>query len=304
MEWVVVENNYLSAKQITSWIDKYDSAATDEDKKKLIAIAENLDKEQLQKALDTKISKDYLEQQKDELRALLNSGNCNSDCRYIAQTSINQLTPIIDNYGDLERTNKIPRAAIATITLALPMASKTVSPYVSSWLGSTSLANRVIGVTTTGTANLGMQGYNIYKDPDNTDFSYTNFGSSLLTGGITPGMGYWGTVTTNTTGAGVSSLIDGKSPWASIGGSFIGSSLGYGVGLGTTNVLNNKLNPWSSGLKERYLVEMPSISAPPVISPIPAITGSIFGAVGSEFIGNETTEILKPLMTKDGNESN
>ncbi|WP_419210656.1 hypothetical protein ABRP32_07595 [Providencia manganoxydans] len=294
----------MSAKQITSWVDKYDNASTDEDKKKLIAMAENLDKEQLQKALDTKISKDYLEQQKNELTALLNSDNCNSDCRYIAQTSINQLTPIIDNYGDLERSNKIPRAAIATITLGLPMMSKAVSPYVSSWLGSTSIANRVIGVTTTGTANLGMQGYNIYKDPDKTDFSYTNFGTSLLTGGITPGMGYWGTVTTNTTGAGVSSLIDGKSPWASMDGAFIGSSVGYGVGLGTTNVLNNKLNPWSSGLKEKYLVEMPSISAPPAISPTPAIVGSIFGATGSEFVGNETTEILKPLTTKDENENN
>lgn len=294
----------MSAKQITSWVDKYDNAATDEDKKKLIVMAENLDKEQLQKALDTKISKDYLEQQKNELTELLNSDNCNSDCRYIAQTSINQLTPIIDNYSDLERTNKIPRAAIATITLALPAASKVVSPYVSSWLGSTSLANRVIGATTTGTANLGMQGYNIYKDPDKTDFSYTNFGASLLTGGITPGMGYWGTVTTNTTGAGVSSLIDGKSPWASMGGAFIGSSVGYGVGLGATNVLNNKLNPWSSALKEKYLVEMPSISAPPAISPTPAIAGSTFGAAGSEFIGNEITEILKPLTTKDENESN
>ncbi|HBC0989161.1 TPA: hypothetical protein IGZ61_005067, partial [Escherichia coli] len=87
----------MSAKQITSWVDKFDNASTDEDKKKLIAMAENLDKEQLQKALDTKISKDYLEQQKNELTALLNSDNCNSDCRYIAQTSINQLTPIIDN---------------------------------------------------------------------------------------------------------------------------------------------------------------------------------------------------------------
>lgn len=284
----------MSAKQITSWVDKYDNAATDEDKKKLIVMAENLDKEQLQKALDTKISKDYLEQQKNELTELLNSDNCNSDCRYIAQTSINQLTPIIDNYSDLERTNKIPRAAIATITLALPMASRAVSPYVSSWLGSTSIVNRVIGVTTTGTANLGMQGYNIYKDPDKTDFSYTNFGASLLTGGITPGMGYWGTVTTNTTGAGVSSLIDGKSPWASMGGAFIGSSVGYGVGLGTTNVLNNKMNPWPSGLKEKYLVEMPSISVPPVVSSIPNITGSTLGAIGFESSNKVVEELLKP----------
>ncbi|EJD6411050.1 hypothetical protein P7V44_11570 [Providencia sp. CRE-3FA-0001] len=289
----------MSAKQITSWIDKYDNASTDEDKKKLIAIAENLDKEQLQKALDTKISKDYLEQQKDELTALLNSGNCNSDCRYIAQTSINQLTPIIDNYGDLERTNKIPRAAIATITLALPMASKAVSPYVSSWLGSTSLANRVIGVTTTGTANLGMQGYNIYKDPEKTDFSYANFGSSLLTGGITPGMGYWGTVTTNTTGAGVSSLIDGESPWPSMGGALVGSTVGYWGTVGITKTANSQFNPWSNGLKEKYLVEMPSISAPPTVSVVPSIIGSGAGALGAEGANKIVTDKIKKLNDEE-----
>ncbi|APG52332.1 Possible hemagglutinin (DUF638) [Providencia stuartii] len=294
-----VENNYLSAKQITSWVDKYDNASTDEDKKKLIAMAENVDKEQLQKALDTKISKDYLEQQKNELTALLNSGNCNSDYRYIAQTSINQLTTIIDNYSDLERTNKILRAAIATITLGLPMMSKAVSLYVSSWLGSTSVANRVIGVTTTGTANLGMQGYNIYKNPENTDFSYANFGTSLLTGGITPGMGYWGTVTTNTTGAGVSSLIDGKSPWPSMGGAFVGSTVGYWGTIGITNTLNSQFNPWSNGLKEKYLVEMPSISAPPTVSVVPSIVGSGAGALGSEGANKIVTDKIKKSNGKE-----
>ncbi|MCO4183058.1 hypothetical protein LG195_12355, partial [Proteus terrae] len=65
----------------------------------------------------------------------------------------------------------------------------------------TTVASRVIGITTTGTANLVMQVHNINTDPK-ASFSYASFGFSLLTGRITSGMGYWRTLTTNTTGCG------------------------------------------------------------------------------------------------------
>ncbi|WP_208624204.1 hypothetical protein, partial [Proteus genomosp. 4] len=55
--------------------------------------------------------------------------------------------------------------------LGLPIMSKAISPYVSSWLGSTTVASRVVGVTTTGTANLAMQVHNINTDPK-ASFSY------------------------------------------------------------------------------------------------------------------------------------
>ncbi len=295
---VVVENNYLTAKQIISWLEKYYLASTDEEKKHLVGLGNKVDMEQQQKAMETRITKEHLVQQQDELILLIQSAECDVHCKSIAEYSIKKLDPIIEHYSELQRGNNIPRAVIATTTLGLPIMSKAISPYVSSWLGSTTVASRVIGVTTTGTANLGMQGYNIYTDPE-TSFSYASFGSSLLTGGITPGMGYWGTLTTNTTGAGISSLIDGQSPWVSMGGALAGSTVGYGGTKWLTHRLDNKFNPWSSGLKERPLVVMPSITAPPSVSVVPNIVGSGAGALGSEGANKIVTDKIKKLNDEE-----
>ncbi|EFI4076747.1 VENN motif pre-toxin domain-containing protein [Escherichia coli] len=298
-----VENNYLHAKQITTWLDKYAEASSDKERAELVEIANSVDKEQQQKAFDTLISKEHLEKQKSELATLINSNSCNDDCKRIAQYSIEQLNPITENYSELQRGNNIPRAAVATITLALPVLSKPLAPSVSRWIGSTTLTNRVTGAGISGLANLGMQGYNIYENP-NTEFSFTNFGTSLATGIITPGMGYWGTTTTNTIGAGVSSMIDGQSPWASMGGAFVGSTVGYGGTKWITNTLDNKFNPWSRGLKERPFVVMPSMTAPPSVSPMPGIIGNSLGSAGSEYLNKETGEVLKKITTENENESN
>ncbi|MEQ5240063.1 hypothetical protein, partial [Proteus terrae] len=55
----------------------------------------------------------------------------------------------------------------------------------------------------------------------------------------------------------------------------------------------NKFNPWSSGLKDRPLVVMPSITAPPRVSVVPSIVGSTIGAIGSEGANKIITEELK-----------
>ncbi|WP_118986017.1 hypothetical protein [Photorhabdus sp. CRCIA-P01] len=245
--------------------------------------------------METRITKDYLEKQQKDLINLAQSSGCDDDCRKLAEYSLNQLTPVIDNYETWQKTNNIHRAAIATITLALPALSKAATPVVSNWVGSTTLANRAIGVGTTGLANLGMQSYNIYNNPQES-FSYASFGTALVTGGATAGMGYWGTVTTNTLGAGVSSVIDGNSPWLPMGGAFVGSSVGYGLATGTTNYLDGKVNSWSNGFKERFSVINPYISAPPLVSPVPGIVGSGMGAIGSE-AANKV--VMDELNSKD-----
>ncbi|QHP75981.1 hypothetical protein EKQ45_08445 [Proteus vulgaris] len=295
---VVVENNYLTAKQITSWLEKYYLASTDEEKKHLVELGNNVDAEQQQKAIETRITKEHLVQQQDELILLIQSADCNAHCKSIAEYSIRKLDPIIENYSELQRGNNIPRAVVATTALGLPIMSKAISPYVSSWLGSTTVASRVVGVTTTGTANLVMQVHNINTDPK-ASFSYASFGSSLLTGGITPEMGYWGTLTTNTTGAGISSLIDGESPWVSMGGALVGSTVGYGGTKWLSHRLDNKYNSWSSGLKERPLVVMPSITAPPSVSVIPNIIGSGAGALGSEGANKIVIDKIKKLNDEE-----
>ncbi|HBC0989871.1 TPA: hypothetical protein IGZ61_004652, partial [Escherichia coli] len=96
-----------------------------------------------------------------------------------------------------------------------------------------------------------------------------------------------------------SSLIEGESPWVSMGGAFVGSTVGYWGTVKVTNTFNNQLNPWSNGLKEKYLVEMPSISAPPTVSVVPSIIGSGAGALGSEGANKIVTDKIKKLNDKE-----
>ncbi|QXX83831.1 hypothetical protein J6836_05465 [Providencia sp. R33] len=53
------------------------------------------------------------------------------------------------------------------------------------------------------------------------------------------------------------------------------------------------MNTWSSGLKERFLTHMPSISAPPKQSKYPNIIGSATGAVSSELTKKNIDDNLK-----------
>lgn len=68
-------------------------------------VASKADATQQQKALNTQISKDYLVKQQDDLIKLMQSLGCDADCQRLTQYSINQLTPVIDNYDELQRSN-------------------------------------------------------------------------------------------------------------------------------------------------------------------------------------------------------
>ncbi|RDU78007.1 hypothetical protein CHH34_20240 [Aeromonas veronii] len=213
----VYRYNYLTHKQITDWLDKYGSAATPEERERLLSAAQQVDKVQLEKALQTAISKDALIAQQDDLMQLIQSADCNPSCKALSQHSLNQLTPIIDGYEELERGNNIPKAVIATISLGIPVFSKVVAPTVGKWLGSATIGERLVGVGISGAANAGTQIY--YGEP----FSWVTFGASMVTGGATVNMGYWGATTVNAAGSGITSLIEQKSPWIPMMASVAGS---------------------------------------------------------------------------------
>ncbi|MEY0491487.1 hypothetical protein, partial [Proteus terrae] len=61
----------------------------------------------------------------------------------------------------------------------------------------------------------------------------------------------------------------------------------------------NKFNPWSSGLKDRPLVVMPSITAPPRVSVVPSIVGSTIGAIGSEGANKIVIDKIKKLNDEE-----
>ncbi|MGY5360324.1 VENN motif pre-toxin domain-containing protein, partial [Cronobacter dublinensis] len=161
---VEVENNYLTAKQTMSWLEKYRDAITDEQRKKLIDLASQIDASQQEKALSTQITKDYLVKQQDDLIRLLQSSQCDVDCRKMAQYSINQLSPIIDNYGQLQAHNNIPKALVASVSLSIPLLSRAIAPTISEWVGSQQLAKRLVGAGIGGTANTMSQVQNIINN--------------------------------------------------------------------------------------------------------------------------------------------
>ena len=279
-----VENNYLTGDQITSWLTTYEKASTDEARKKLVDAATKADAAQQQKALNTQITKEHLTQQQDELIRLIQSPGCDAKCRDIAQYSIDQLTPVIDNYAELQRGNNIPKAAIATISLAIPVLSKAVTPAIGEWIGSQAIANRVVGAGIAGTANTASQVYNMHNDPTET-FSPASLFTSVISGGISVGMKAPGTIIVSTAGAGVSSLIDGKNPLPSMLGAAGGATAGYYAGKGIEWSGNRLLNPSVNGLKDMRSSTFPSLIYPPKVNPIPGIAGAAGGSALSERAG-------------------
>jgi len=235
-----------------------------------VDVASKADATQQQKALNTQISKDYLVKQQDELIQLTQSPDCDADCQRLAQYSINQLTPVIDNYDALQRGNNLPKAAIATISLAMPVLGRAVAPSVAEWIGSSTLATRGVAAATSGVANATSQVYTIYNDPSQK-FSPNSLITSMITGASSVGMKYVGTTVVSTAGAGISSLIDGKDPTAPMIGAAGGATLGYLFGLGVQKVDNKVWNPWSNGFKDSPNTNMPSIIEPPKINQLPAI---------------------------------
>ncbi|WP_421171421.1 filamentous hemagglutinin N-terminal domain-containing protein [Aeromonas dhakensis] len=281
----VYRYNYLTHKQITDWLDKYSSDATPEERERLLSAAQQVDKVQLERALQTAISKDALITQQDDLMQLIQSANCNSYCRELSLHSLNQLTPIIDGYEDLERRNNIPKAVIATISLGIPAFSKAVAPTVGKWVGSATIGERLVGVGISGAANAGAQIY--YGEP----FSWVTFGASMVTGGATVNMGYWGATTVNAAGSGITSLIEQKSPWRPMAASVMGSTVGYGVGK-AEKPLDKFFNPPKNDIKWMQSPNTP-IFYPYPKSNLPAIIAGSGSAVLSEVATHATEDSMR-----------
>lgn len=281
----VYRYNYLTHKQITDWLDKYGSAATPEERERLLSAAQQVDKVQLEKALQTAISKDALIAQQDDLMQLIQSADCNPSCKALSQHSLNQLTPIIDGYEELERGNNIPKAVIATISLGIPAFSKVAAPTVGKWVGSATIGERLVGVGISGTANAGTQIY--YGEP----FSWVTFGASMVTGGATVNMGYWGAATVNSAGSGITSLIEQKSPWRSMAASVMGSTVGYGVGK-AEKPLDKFFNPPKNDMKWMQSPNTP-IFYPYPKSNLPAIIAGSGSAVLSEVATHATEDSMR-----------
>ncbi|MGE6221988.1 hypothetical protein [Aeromonas media] len=151
------------------------------------------------------------------------------------------------------------------------------------WVGSATIGNRLVGMGISGTANVGAQIY--YGE----EFSWATFGTSIITGGATVNMGYWGATTVNAAGSGITSVIDGKSPWTPMMASVVGSSAGYLIGKGEMP-FNKWLNSEKNNMKWQYSPNTPIIYPYPKNN-IPSIIAGSLSAAASEF-SSKNSEIL------------
>jgi filamentous hemagglutinin len=112
-----VENNWLSDSDITSFVEKYANAKTDEERDQYVTDLKKLDAEKQDKALATAIS---IRDQKTELKklkvlqALL---DCNKKCQQLVAYSISELEPVANN-TELHRNN-INKAVLAGVIFGL-----------------------------------------------------------------------------------------------------------------------------------------------------------------------------------------
>ncbi|NHB90466.1 hypothetical protein [Photorhabdus tasmaniensis] len=238
MECVVVENNYLTAKQIPSWLEKFRAASTEEERNRLIEVAGKADQTQQQKAIETRITKEYLVQQQEELIKLVQSPGCDADCIKLAEHSLKQLSPVIDSYEVLQNGNNVPRAVVATTAIAAPWASRAVAPLFADGVGSMMLTTGTIGAG----ANAGIQ----YLTTG--EINPVDVGFAFGTGAFTAYTGFWGTVGWNAGMGGAASAVKGDDPY-SIGLNILsagtGAGAGYGVGKLTT-FTGNKIGQWQT----------------------------------------------------------
>jgi hypothetical protein len=114
-----VENNYLSDKDITTFTEKYAAAKTDAEKEQLVAELKKLDADKQKQALSTGISIADQKTELEKLKQLAASPDCTGQCRELANYSISQLEPVV-NDTHLHKDN-LTKAVLASTIIALTL---------------------------------------------------------------------------------------------------------------------------------------------------------------------------------------
>jgi|SRR5471030_1477851 len=114
-----VENNYLSDKDITTFTEKYAAAKTDAEKEQLVAALKKMDAVKQKQALSTGISIADQKTELEKLKQLVASPDCTGQCRELANYSISQLEPVVNNTQLLK--DNFTKAVLASTIIALTL---------------------------------------------------------------------------------------------------------------------------------------------------------------------------------------
>ncbi|ELY2743460.1 hemagglutinin repeat-containing protein [Cronobacter turicensis] len=109
-----VENNFLSDTDITTFIEKYAKAKTEAEKAQLRADLNDLDIEKQNQALAIVIPVLEQKNELEKLRQLVASPECGERCRQLAEYSISQLEPVVNDTA-LHNSNLVKYATAGVI---------------------------------------------------------------------------------------------------------------------------------------------------------------------------------------------
>ncbi|AUP76149.1 hypothetical protein CWS02_00270 [Enterobacter sp. EA-1] len=114
-----VENNYLSDKDITTFVKKYAEAKTEEEREKLLVDLKKLDVDQQQQALATGISIGDQKAVLEKLKILVASPAVTISANNWLLTQYRNLSPLqmIKNYLETNKLKSVLQVAILALTL-------------------------------------------------------------------------------------------------------------------------------------------------------------------------------------------
>ncbi|WP_426875670.1 VENN motif pre-toxin domain-containing protein [Glaesserella parasuis] len=295
-----VENNYLTAPQIKSWLNAYDKSDSEDKKADLILNLDKVDKRQKEQALETKITKEQLEKEETALRALLKDPACSERCQSLAVYSINQLQHLQQNYDELLETKAINTGTGLAIGYATLGAGKVALklPAVQNYLGSLPYKDKFAGA---GLAMGVNAAYQQYKDGE------IKASDVLWAGGTAFASSGTSFIKMNAINAGsatTKAYLEDEDPIIAGAASIMSSSAGYGIGksieLSSSRILNKDY--FKDKTKFNYEPVQhsvyPYISTYRKLSPMPSIFGNAGDSVSSEAIGDKSKEWLEQYKNK------
>ncbi|MGX2975819.1 VENN motif pre-toxin domain-containing protein, partial [Ursidibacter arcticus] len=295
-----VENNYLSASQIKSWLNNYDKADNEDKEAELISHLNNVDKRQTEQALATGITKEQLEREEASLRALQQDPACLERCQSLAVYSINQLQHLQQDYDGLLR-GKALEAGVGFATGYGALGAGKVAlklPGVQNYLSSLPYKEKIVGASLSMGANAGYQQYKNgeIKASDVLWAGGTAFASS--------GTSFIKMNAINAGSATTKAYLEGEDPAIAGAASIISSSLGYVGGKfiesGSNRIVNRDY--YKDKTQFDYVPiqhpNYPFISTYRKLSPVPPILGNAGDSIFSGVVEDKSKVLLEQHKNK------
>lgn len=116
---VVVENNFLGDKDITTFTEKYANAKTEAEREQLLSDLKKLDADKQKQALATAIPVNEQKAELEKLKVLQASPECNTQCQGLVAYSISELEPVANN-TELHKNN-LSKAVLASVIVAFTL---------------------------------------------------------------------------------------------------------------------------------------------------------------------------------------